>query len=41
VTVSEVDGKKIITDFLNKSAKTKEMVFSEKPFQSPAVRLRK
>lgn len=41
VTVSEVDGKKIITDFLNQSAKTKEAVFSEKPFQSSAVRLRK
>ncbi|OEG71817.1 hypothetical protein ATZ36_12565 [Candidatus Endomicrobiellum trichonymphae] len=41
VIVSEVDGKKIIIDFLNQSAKTKEAVLSEKPFQSSAVRLRK
>ncbi|MDR0800285.1 MAG: hypothetical protein LBN01_01975, partial [Endomicrobium sp.] len=41
VIVSEVDGKKIIADFLNQSAKTKEAVLSEKPFQSSAVRLRK
>ncbi|MDR0819922.1 MAG: hypothetical protein LBN19_00045 [Endomicrobium sp.] len=41
VIVSEVDGKKIIVDFLNQSAKTKEAVLSEKPFQSSVVRLRK
>ncbi|OEG71867.1 hypothetical protein ATZ36_12205 [Candidatus Endomicrobiellum trichonymphae] len=41
VIVSEIDGKKIIADFLNQSAKTKEAVLSEKPFQSSVVRLRK
>ncbi|BAG14143.1 hypothetical protein [Candidatus Endomicrobiellum trichonymphae] len=41
VIVSEVDGKKIIADFLNQSAKTKKTVLSERPFQLSAVRLRK
>jgi hypothetical protein len=41
VVVSEFDGKKNITDFLNQSAKTKEAVLSEKPFHLAAVRLRK
>jgi hypothetical protein len=41
VLVSEIDGKKIIADFLNQSAKTKEAVLSEKPFQSSIVKLRK
>jgi hypothetical protein len=40
VVVSEVDGKKFITDFLNQGAKAKEVVLSEKPFQLSAVRLR-
>ena len=41
VFVSDVDGKKVIADFLNQSAKTKEAVLSVNPFQSSAVRLRK
>jgi hypothetical protein len=41
VFVSDVDGKKVIADFLNQSAKTKEAVLSVKPFQSSAVRLGK
>jgi hypothetical protein len=41
VIVSEIDDKKIIVDFLNQSAKTREAVLSEKSFQLSVVRLKK
>jgi hypothetical protein len=41
VIISEIDGKDLLLTFLNQSAKTKEALLSEKPFQSSVVRLRK
>jgi hypothetical protein len=40
ILISEINGIKVIADFLNQSAKTKEIILSVKPFQTSTVRFK-